>query len=81
MRDNRYFKPGDMVIAWSNERYGVYRLTVCEVEDVEGDELHLYAIEENRAFYRNRKEVMTYDELVMDFNRIKEDFETVYNEE
>lgn len=80
MQKRRYFSTGNNVIAWSNERYGVSKLTVCVVEEVEGDELLLYAIEENRSFFRNRLDVMSFEELKEDFERVSEDMK-LYKED
>ena len=54
---------GDKVYAWSNERYGQACITECVIEEISDGALYLYAIEDNRAFYRDIKDVLTREEL------------------
>lgn len=68
---NKKFNIGDKVYAWSNERYGQSYITECIIEEISGEDLYLYAIEENRAFYRNNRDVLTYSELMDNIDRIK----------
>lgn len=57
------YKVGDKVYAWSNERYGKSYITECVIEEINDDILHLYAIEENRAFDRKSNDVLNINEL------------------
>lgn len=66
----RKFCVGDKVYAWSNERYGQSYITECVVEVVEGDDLLLYAIEDNRSFYRKCSDVLDIDGLLDNLERL-----------
>ena len=61
---------GDKVYAWSNERYDKSYITECIIEDISNDSLYLYAVEDNRAFYRNKNDVLTYEELMNNIKKI-----------
>lgn len=64
------YKVGDKVYAWSNERYGKSYITECVIEEIADDILHLYAIEENRAFYRKTSDVLSINELHDNLHRL-----------
>lgn len=69
MKEKRVINTGDTVYTISTERYGYPILCECVVED-EGNTLLLYAIEENRSFYRKMTEVLTKEELSLDIKRM-----------
>lgn len=73
------FKVGDNVYAWSNERYGKSYIVECAVEEVNGEDLYLYAYYDNRAFYRNENDVMSYEELMENIGVIKKDHDNKEN--
>lgn len=68
--NKRIINVGETVYTVSTERYGYPTLCECVVEERSDDTLYLYAIEENRAFYRDINEVMTKEEIAMDIKRI-----------
>lgn len=63
-------KLGDKVYTWSNERYGQSYITECIIEGISGDDLYLYAVEENRAFYRNKNDVLSLEDLKNNLKRL-----------
>jgi len=81
MNNRRIFKIDDIVYAWSNERYGQAHLVECLVQKVSGDDIECYAMYDNRAFWRNKHDVLTYDELMVDVKTIiadhKEDLKDI----
>lgn len=65
----RIISIGDTVYTISTERYGYPILCECVVEG-EGNTMLLYAIEENRSFYREMTEVLTKEELSLNIFRL-----------
>lgn len=70
MNEKRNINVDDTVYTISTERYGYPILCECLVEEKNDNTLLLYAIEENRSFYRTTNEVLTKEELSLDIKRM-----------